>query len=398
MKKLLTIISLIAVVFAFAQKKPNVNKAKAAMEKGDYSFAKSEIDRATEDEKAKTKAKTWFYKGMIYMAMDTSGVDATTTSGAVSAFKKTVELDPEQKQSINYPNWANAQLSAAQIGITNYVDYTMFSYYSFFFNQGIELYQKANENDDPTSYVKASKLFAKSYDVMNDSITSIEYAAYAASLGEDEAGAKTYFKKAADAGSKDKNVYLQLYNTYVQEENYEDALVAIRAGKEIFPNDGDFSKYEINTLIQMDKVDEAKAGLEDAITKDPNNPDLLFTLGVIEEETGNADKAEATYKKALAVDATHYNSNFNLGVLLFNKSQGLIKERNALSYTQQDEYKALSTKIDAQLNDALPIWEKLYELDATDQTVLETLSYIYSNLKMNDKAEKMQNELDAIGG
>ena len=166
-------------------------------------------------------------------------------------------------------------------------------------------------------------------------------------------------------------------------------------------------KYEVNLFIEMERTEEASKGLEEAIAAEPENADLLFALGVLKEETGDADAAVANYKKAIDSDPNHFNANFNLAVFVFNQANEMNKKKNSLSYypgkrnykaEEKKEYDDLQTGIETSLSEALPLWEKLYSLNSTDQTVLETLSYIYGYLDMNDKAEKISAELDAVKG
>lgn len=42
--------------------------------------------------------------------------------------------------------------------------------------------------------------------------------------------------------------------------------------------------------------------------------------------------------------------------------------------------------------------ETIHRLEPTDITALETLRYIYSQLKMMDKAMAIQDKIDALGG
>lgn len=387
MRKLFTIMAVLTVVFSFAQKKPNINKAKAAMDKGDYSFAKSEVDRAIEDEKAKTKAKTWFYRGMIYMSLDTAGVEPGEYKTALESFDKTIELDPEQKQSGNYPGFAT-DIQALSTGL-GYVDYAKNNYYTYYYNNGIENY-------NAEEYAEASKNFETAYYLNNADTNAILNSAYSAALADDHETAKANFQKSLDAGLKDKNIFLQLYNYSVQAEDYEKALDIIGKAREVYPSDPDMAKYQIGLLIQLDKVDDAMVQAKEAIANNPENPELYFSYGTLLEETGNPEEAEKQYRKALEIDPDHFSSTFNLGVLIFNRSQELIKERNGLNYNEDKKIEELSSQIDVELKKALPVWEKLYQLNSTDSTVLETLGYIYTNLKMNDKAEKIQNELDGL--
>ena len=146
--------------------------------------------------------------------------------------------------------------------------------------------------------------------------------------------------------------------------------------------------------------------LENSIEKDPTNPDLLFSLGVLKDETGDKEGAVETYKKALESDPDHFNSNFNIGVMLFNDTNTMVKEQGSLNYypgkssykaEEKKRYEELDTQIEAKLKEALPVWEKLYALKNTDPDVMGSLLYVYRGLGMTDEAKKLQAELDALG-
>ena len=379
MRQLLTISLTLFCIVAYAQK-PNINKAKALYDKGELSEAKTIIDQAIVYEKTMGKAKTWYYRGLIYATLDTLNKEPGALEAAMESFKKTIEIDPDQKSVSEFTS----------AGISN-VDSRIQSYYGYYYNEAIDSYQAED-------FAAATENFEKAFYIMPSDTNAIMNAAYAATAMEDEERAKTNLKKAIESGATDRNLYLRLYNYAIQAEQLDEALSIIRSAREVHPNDVNIQKYEINILIQQEKVDEAKAGIENAIAKEPNNPDLHFSLGVIHEELKALDEARASYKKAMEIDPNHFNSTFNLGVMVFNESNELIKERNALSYKEEKKYNELSRQINERLTEALPYWEKLYELNGTDETVLETLKYIYVNLKMNDKAEKIADELDAVKG
>ncbi|MBE61532.1 MAG: hypothetical protein CMB89_04175 [Flammeovirgaceae bacterium] len=95
-----------AMIIAFAgyaQKKPKINQANSAREKGELAEAKSIIDEAIVHEKTKDDAKTWYYRGLIYATIDTtSNAEMAALSDkameeAVAAFAKAKELDPDEK-------------------------------------------------------------------------------------------------------------------------------------------------------------------------------------------------------------------------------------------------------------------------------------------------------------
>lgn len=380
MKHFFTLIATVLCVVAVAQKKPNINKAKAALDKGDLATAKSMIDAATTYEKTQDKAKTWYYRGMVYASLDTINQEPGAMAVAMESFNKSLEIDPEQK-------------STSEIGISGVtnVDSQISGYYGYYYNKAVARYQ--NEE-----FEAAADNFEKAYFIVPTDTTAALNAAYASAGYDDHERAKKNFKVALEKGMKELAVFLRLYNYAVQAEDLDEAMMILSDARKLHPDNIDLQKFQINILIQQDKVDEAKAGIESAIAQDPENADLHFSLGVINEETEDVDAARASYEKAIQIDESHYNSNFNLGVLVFNISNALIKERNELGYKEVKRYDELTKQINDALTGALPYWEKLYSLKQDEESILETLKYIYVNLDMDDKAEKMADELDAMKG
>jgi len=379
MRHFLIILTAFASAVAFGQK-PNINKAKAAFDKGELAEAKSMIDLAIDYEKTKDNPKTWYYRGMIYASIDTSTNDPDAMRIAVDSYNKTLELDPTQKSVTEFTG----------AGIDN-VDSKIQNYYGFYYNKAIADFQEK-------TFESATENFEKSFFINPSDSNAILNAAYAATAAGNEERANENYRKAIDAGITDIGAYLRLYNYAIGKEDYDGAYAILDEARVVHPNNVDVMKYQINILIEQDKIGEAKAGIEEAIAKEPTNPDLHFSLGVIQEEQEDLEAAKVSYIKAIEIDSEHYNSNFNLGVMVFNECNILIKERSALGYKEDKKIAALSTEIDAKLNDALPFWEKLYSLKDDETTILETLEYIYLSLKMNDKAEEISTKLDNLRG
>jgi len=382
MRTVLTLLLAVVCLMGYAQKKPKINKAESALEDGNYAEAKSIVDAAIEHEKTKDEPETWFVRAQVYAALDTANNQPGALEESMKAFDKTLELDPDQKKvnSVDFNTGAIVNVDSKRQGI--------YAYY----------YDKALKNYNNQNFSSAADNFETAFFIMPSDTNSILNAAYAALSADERDRAREDFNKAYEAGSRDKNIFLQLYNFSVQEKDFERALEVIKNGREAYPDDVDLMKYEINLYIQLGRTDEARTGLEEAIAAEPNNADLLFSLGVLKEETGDEEGAMESYKRALEVDPNHFNSNYNIAVSVFNEANEMMKERNALSYKEKQKTADLTKKINAQLKEALPLWEKLYSLDSTDPQILETLAFIYSNLKMNDKAEKISDELDALRG
>src|SRR5262245_35048527 len=116
MKKIV-IICLLSPVFVFAQKeiKPSVNKAEAALQKGNFDEAKAIIDVTVANQEfmvdkkgnpSKSAAKAMYLKGLIYAGIDKTKVEkfksleADPFAVAKEAFTKAEEIDNGKNQSL----------------------------------------------------------------------------------------------------------------------------------------------------------------------------------------------------------------------------------------------------------------------------------------------------------
>ena len=390
MKRMILVLAAVAIAgYSFGQKKPKINQAEKAREEGNLGEAKEIIDAAIEHEKTKDDGKTWYYRGLIYASLDTTSnpqyqnLANEPLKVAMEAFAKSDELGGKSEYYISDANGLPI-LKSQQLQ-------TLWGYY---LNKGVEGYQ-AQETD------KAVENFTKTQWVMPKDTTGYIYAGLAAQSGEDYATAtKNYYSLINDLDYESEDIYNSLiYIEGTVNKDMEKALKLARDAKSKFPENPDFAKTEINYLIQMDKIDEARSGIESAIAKDPENSSLYFTLGVMYEELEQKDKAIEAYGKAVELDKTNFNANFNLAVLHYNNAVALVTEKNNLGITTEDRKKAKAMEKDilAALENAMPYWEGVLELEPENRTALESLQYIYSQLKLNEKAVKVSKKLEALG-
>lgn len=383
MKRILIVLLAITVSFAgYSQKKPKINKANRAREKGELAEAKEIIDAAIEHEKTKDDGKTWYYRGLIYATIDTTSneqynnLSDNALQEAMEAFRKADELN--DKDSEYY--------ITNDIGLPVAKPQQLNNYYSFYYNQAIEAFQNSQ-------FEEAVANFEKSYTIFPEDTNSYVNAAYAAHNGELYDKAKENYRKAIDAGAVNKDLYNNYANILLTVDKDQDkALEVINEALEEFPEDGALAKARINILIEQGKIDEARQSLESAIEDEPDNANLYFTLGVLNDELDKRERAIEAYKKAIEIDPDHYESNYNYGVVLINQANDAIKERNNLGLSKADQKKArdMEPLITKKLEAALPQWEKIYELKPEDQTAQETLIYLYEQLDMKDKAKKIK--------
>ena len=360
------------------------------MDKGELAEAKQIFDEATTHEKTKDDGKMWYYRGLLYIKIDTSSNDAhkmlanNPMDVAMKSFEKADELGDEGKEYFY-------TTSASPFPVTKSEQIN--NYYSYYYNLGVNEYQESNFED-------AVNYFDKAAFIQPADTNSVINAAFAAHSGEMYDEAKTLYKKAIERGAVNKDYFYNYIAIVGMEDDLEKSLAAVNDALEYFPSDVDLTRNRIDILIKLDRIDEARTELEKAVADEPGNPDLQFALGVIHDQLGNRDQALAAYDKAIEANGTHYNSHFNKGVLLLDAANEVIKQQNNLGMTKADKkkYTELEPVIQQKLKDAMPQWERIVEISPEGDKVqnMEYLVYIYTNLGMRDKAAAIQKKISAM--
>ncbi|VXD11777.1 M48 family metallopeptidase [Marinoscillum sp. 108] len=380
--------ALVVSLAGYAQKKPKITKANQARENGDLAEAKAIIDAAIEYEKVKDDGKTWYYRGLIYATIDTTSneqyasLSDNALEEAVAAFNKADEIDPEGK----------GYYVTGMMGIPVLKEQQISNYYSYYYNKAVMAFQDSE-------YQTAVDAFEKSYYIVPDDTNAYINAAYAAHNGQLYDAATKNYRLAIDNGATSKDLYYNYVSILTSAlDDKEAALAVVDEALGKYPSDGTLQKNRINLLINMGKIDEARGNLEQAIESEPDNANLYFTLAVINDELKEQERAIKAYLKAIEIDPNHFEANFNYGVILINQANETIKESNSLGMSKADQKKAreLEPVINQKLKDALPQWEKVHEINSSDRTAMETLAYIYTQLKMKEKANAMNKKLDSL--
>ncbi len=378
------LIGMLVCSMAFGQKKPKINKVDGLLRDGELMEAKSIVDVAVDYEKIKDDEKTWFLRALTYAALDTTAGFRGTVDGAletsVEAFDKAAEMGGDKEPYLMDGGFP--------VTMTQYRD----QYYAYYFNIAAAAFGSSE-------YQKAVDNFESSQKIVSADTNAYINAAYAAQNGKLYDAAIRNYEKATEKGAKDKDLFsLWSYLLDKEKDNPEAALEVVNKSREVYPNDVEIAKSQINLLIKLERTEEARDNLISAIENEPDNPDLRFSLGVLYDELGDADAALKAYGEALEVDPNHYNANYNMGVIYINKANDVTKEINSLGMSKADLKKAeeLAPKKANLLKEALPQWEKLNELQPGDETTLETLQYIYNQLDMDDKAEAIKKQLKGM--
>jgi tetratricopeptide (TPR) repeat protein len=185
---------------------------------------------------------------------------------------------------------------------------------------------------------------------------------------------------------------------YVQQERNDLAIGAIKEARLANPLDVGLILTEANLYIQLgDKMKFAEL-MKEAISKDPNNHILYFNLGVITAEQGNRTDARSYYERAIELDPSYDASYLNLAALILNGDIELVDQMNSLGTSRADnvKYEKLQKQRESLFLEAVPVLQKLIDIDPTNTEALTTLKNIFGTVGDVDNFNKVKEKLEAL--
>ena len=374
---------------AFAQKKPNINRALNAFKAGKLDEAKQIIDAATTYEKTMDKGDTWYYRGLIYAAIETSSNEAYK-SLAPDAFDVALESFDKAEQMSDGKSEYNI---IGANGLPILKPQQMEIWASTYINMGATQYQQDDIEGALENFEKTSK-------ILPDDTTAYFYSAIVANSLEKYDVSYDKFRAYIDKGGTSPDAYSMMLNLLNGPlDNKEKALELVREARQKFPDHADFGKVEIGTLIDMGKIEEAKTGLEEAVKKEPDNKILHFYLGYVNSSLGNSEAAIKSYEEALRIDPNYFDAQLLVAKEMYKPAEKIKREMANLGISAADRKKKL--ELDSQLVEklklALPYWEKAEKMNPTETEVLDALSSIYGDLGMTAQAQRIEQRYKELG-
>ena len=390
MKKLLLIsLSLLVAGVVYAQKEPkgSPTKAKAYLAKNDLENARAEIDKAITLEKQMGKQDTWITRAKVYQAIAIAGDDSAITT-TMESYNKAKEIDPESNA---------AQLLDIQ---------DIAQFHGNYFNLASEAYNSEE-------YGKSVDNFKKTLMIIPNDSTALYYGSLAAFQADDFENQLGMYMGMMDHGYADKEIYSNAIYTARESLGDDDrAMEIIKRAQEKFPEHAQYRYDEINILMEAGKDEEALAQLESAVKNNPDNYTLHLQLGLFKDNMGytlmvEKDwegartkylEAKGHYEKALEItENDNFIANYNLGVIYVNLSKehyDAVRDMDMATYNKVG--KETLEKGNEIIKNAIPYIEKATELESDDVDAWKALQQIYTQLKMNDKAEAAFNKVEEL--
>lgn len=430
MKKIITLLFVALITTtAFAQK-DELKSAQKAVDSNNYSEALATLSKISSTiDAAKIKYKTQYY----YLTGKANYANGTTPANFEKASKAfNTVLDLEKKGTPKYSNEVSQTLnsmiqSIADKSSKNYSKAIQLSNDETSKEQSYEFFNKAAEGFEQvfalsprdTSYVQFaanayyfSKNYEKSIKACNQLLdlgyTGISTNYTATSLAN---GQMVKFNSQEDL---DKQVKLKLVenpevivsesqrntlikliaNNYVALKDNEKALTAILEAKKATPNDYGLLVDEANIYYAMGDNAKFKEKLEEAIKINPTDPMLYYNIGVTKMDLGDNEGAILSFNKAIELKPDYAEAYNNIGAAILLKNKSIVEEMNkTTNFAKYDKLLAQQHEV---YKEAMPYYEKAFELDSSNRSTAQTLLGIYENLEMDAKYKELKVKYDLL--
>jgi hypothetical protein len=350
---------------------------------GEYDKARSEIDRAAVHEKTRDKAKTWYFRGMIYeniMASKNEKFREKAPDAGKQAYESYRMVMQLSKKGDEYFDQAAAKIQLL---------------YNSFLNEGIARYQEKKYAESILPYELAQAI--KPADT-----TAFLYALYSAEALSNYEQCKYYIRNLIKLGRVSPEFFLSMSRQASKAGKKDSALAHVTEGRSYFPTSYDLALEEVQLFFENGRGAEAKSKLEAAVKMDSSNAQLFAILGnLYDQESADtkktpkdreASKAKAlsAYKKAIKIDPMNLESNFNIGVYHFNRGADLLKKVNDMDIpTYQKKGKSMEAESNKEFANALPYFEACYKKDPSDAGARKSLKSTYIRLNRQADADKI---------
>ncbi|MFQ5569507.1 MAG: tetratricopeptide repeat protein [Rhodothermales bacterium] len=214
-------------------------------------------------------------------------------------------------------------------------------------------------------------------------------------------------QRAIVRGDRSVETFVLLAGLHEDQAQSEEEIDILERAHILYPDNGDIRARLLNAYLRGDKVREATALYEEALSQDADNLLYRYNYGSLLLDVEAFDEAIVQLQQVVKIDAYHTGAQYNLGVAFFNKALSL----NALIHEVEDtlseaqnampadrkqlmqDRQALDEQRRALFGKAVNVLEKAHmltqKLGEDTSTIHRALLLAYSQLGRQDKIEAL---------
>jgi tetratricopeptide (TPR) repeat protein len=196
--------------------------------------------------------------------------------------------------------------------------------------------------------------------------------------------------------SKRGEIYKNIALILISQDKTEEAKSAIVDARKANPEDFSLIMSEADIYLKTNDMVTYGKLIKEVLTKDPNNADLYYNLGVVSGQNKENEDAEKYYLKAIELKPEYANAYFYLAAIRIDAAELVLNDMNKLSMSTADnkKYDVLKVKRNSILKEVMELLEKTTSLDKKNKEAKEVLLTVYKALEMKEKTKALRAETD----
>lgn len=403
-------IALMSSASVFAQKS-NVSKASNMLyqEPVDYAKAQEYIEMAKLDSTTAKEAKTWYVAGRIGYSMVNAEIN-----------KMYINQQPDNEAmytglDMMYINYAQADKYDGVIDKKGKIKYKerknikadfkeMLDYY---LKAGLSMYEirdyaKAYTMWNEYTLIAKMDMFAgdKKPVVEDSTFYQIEYfAAMAASYNQQNEDAIRLAKDVIAANCKESNgAYEILSNVYLAQNDTVNYLATLQEAAVKYPENPFFVGSIVNYYAMEGKTADALKYIDQEIARDPSNIEYIIVKAeMLSRQMQKFDEARVVLQQALDIDPNNEKAIYVMANLYNSEGIYILEKAEDLNINEYEKERKRSLET---MSKALEYFEQLRKTMSPDnelrESVLQVMRGIYLRLGQTDKYEEINAEIKAM--
>lgn len=413
MKKQILALSLgLITVGSFAQKK-ELRAAEKALKKNDFAGALASIksvEGLIENADARYKSQYYFLKGQVFAGKKDykAAADAFT---ALMAFEKETGKNRYASKAAPILNQLTQDASNKALNLYNKKDYKAAAekFYLvaklspkdtvFMYNAAVSATQGKDYNTALKYYKELQKLgftdLKKQY-VAVDKQTGEEKVFKSKQERDLMVKSKAYIKpETKTTKSKKADIVKNMALIYKELGKTDAAINAFKEARAASPDDLGLLLAEAYMYNDLKQPAKFEALMKEAVSKDPNNPDLFFNIGVVNFNENKGEEAIKYFKKVIELKSDYKNAHYMLANSMLLKDKEYVERLNALPPSDMTTYSKIEKERKLLFGEILPVILKADEFNRTTDTV-RLIMGLYQQLENDTKASEYKAIYDSM--
>ncbi len=399
MKKFIIIIAILALSSGMYAQSTTINNAFQDYRRGRIAKALQAIEEAAVHPDTKGQARTWFYRGNIFLTIAISDKEEIKTLSdkaideAFSSYQKAIDIDKDISNNMVSP--ASASEGVQMLSVP-------------FYNRGIHNYNSRE-------YSKAAHDFEKAFRCKPENLFlyMMGLSQMYSEINKPEEEPRDFkatintFNGLIQKKHDEPNVYIFLSDIYKMENDTVRALRIINNGEKAFSDTTRILIQKFNIYLWSGQTEEALNLLQKIKEKEPTNPVIFYNLGTVLNTMGSYDEAVKAFEKSILLyesipqltdiqNTEYFNALFNFGAMYFNRFILVRKEADDLHFSQQEKFDKLNAQAQEILAKALPYLEKCHQLKPDDHDTLYMLRQVYIRKNQLEKAKEIEVKMNEL--